>query len=79
MRRVIRYTRSQIAGIGALDKEQIRAQLHQLGFDLTQPIQKMRDIDSVYYVQGEGKTIVPSFRVTAPMEVKPAGRSLAWQ
>ena len=79
MRKVVRYTRSQIAGSGALDKEQIRAQLHQLGFDLTQPIQKMRDIDSVYYVQGEGKTIVPSFRVKTPIEAKPVGRSLAWQ
>ena len=79
MRRVIRYTRSQIAGIGALDKEQIRAQLHQFGFDLTQPIQRKTDIDSVYYIQGEGKTITPSFRVKTPIEAKPAGRSLAWQ
>ena len=79
MRRVIRYTYSQITGRGALDKEQIRAQLGQLGFDLTQPIQRKTDIDSVYYIQGEGKTIVPSFRVTTPIEVTPAGRSLAWQ
>ena len=78
MRRVVRYTYSQIAGSGALGKEQIRSQLHQLGFDLTQPIQKMRDIDSIYYVQGEGKTIVPSFRATAHNEV-PEGRSRKWQ
>ena len=79
MRRVVRYTKSQIAGIGALDKEQIRAQLHQLGFDLTQPIQKMRDIDSVYYVQGEGKTFVPSFKVTVAAENSRQGRSNTWK
>ena len=79
MRRVVRYTYSQITGSGCLDKEQIRAQLGQLGFDLTQPIQRKTDIDSVYYIQGEGKTITPNFRGTAAGRVEPTGRSLAWQ
>ena len=79
MRRVVRYTRSQFTGSGALDNEQIRSQLHQLGFDLTQPIQKMQDIDSVYYVQGEGKTFVPSFRVTIAADNSRQGRSNTWQ
>ena len=48
----VRYTRSQLEGIGALDTRMIFHQLTKhFGFDATKPIKVRRTFDSKYYEQ----------------------------
>ena len=50
--RTVRYTRSQLIGIGALDASTIRHQLiKHFGFDPTKPIKVRSDFDSRYFEQ----------------------------
>ena len=46
-----RLTKTDLQGVGAVDSEMLKRHLVLKGFDLSRKIERITDIDSVYYKQ----------------------------
>jgi len=79
MKRVLRFTKTQLQGAGKLDQAQIKRQLAQHGFDLSQKFHIKRDADSIYYTQGDGDVFVPEVKLTDTSDTPSRiGHSFSW-